>query len=222
MNGQMARALATPQTPAPATPAQPGMPTDETWINKPSDAAAQIADARIAAAMAPALTGLQSMAQMQATTMRALASERFKDTFLRWGPEVDTLMANVAPEQRTLDNYEKVVKYVRANHEDEIVQERARAMMAAGGLSERSGGLTGVPGTNPVIYDPDKLPAGMGEVAKRHGLTENMVVEWCKKNGWTTERWMTEFNNGKVFTSTSPFTSEMNDQQLGIARQYGE
>lgn len=199
-----------------------GLPTDEDWMRTPSDAASRIADARFTASMAPALTAMQGMATMQAQTIRALAGQQYADDFKRWAPEIDTAMANVALEHRTLDNYEKVVQFVRGKHLNELIEERARQMMAAGGVGERSGGITGMLGTPAAgQYDPSKLTAGMAEVAKRQGLTEQMVQDFCKKNGWTVERWMSEAQNGKVFTSVSPFSGEMTDAQLGITREYG-
>lgn len=222
---QMANSLAVQQPPAPVqrpAPQPNGMPTDDQWISRPNDAAAAIADARVAQALAPALAGMQGLAVQGAMQSRFMAAQQMQDVFGKYGHEVDTLMKDVPLEARTLDNWVKVAKYVRGEHMEEFATERAKQMMANGGLGERSGGVTGVPGTVPNVYDPAKLPAGMGEVAQRHGMTEAMVTEWCKKNGWTTEKWMNEMNNGKVFTSTSPFTMEMRDDQLGIKRQYGE
>lgn len=225
LSSQMANALRSPAPPPQNRPPENngGLPTDETWISRPTDAAAAVADARIAAALTPALAGMQSLVAANAANTRWQAEQQFKDTFAKWGPEVDALMKDVAPEHRTLDNYGKVVKYVRATHEDEIVAERARQMIANGGsMGERSGGAQGGPINSNAVYDATKLPAGLGAVANQKGLTESMVVEFCKKNGWSLERWMTEAQNGKVFTSTGPFTHEMRDDQLGITRQYGE
>lgn len=206
-----------PPSPTPA-PRADGLPSDEDWMRMPTDAAARVANAQFA----PFKESMNGLAQMQAQTIRALAAQQYGDDFRRWSPEIDTAMAGVPLEQRTLDNYEKVVQFVRGKHVTELVEERARQMMTQGGLGERSGGSNGgvgvpIPGT----YDPNKLPAGLGEVAKSKGLTEGMVQDFCRKNGWTVEKWMNEVQSGKVFTSVSPFSGEMRDDQLGITREYG-
>jgi hypothetical protein len=149
LSTQMAEALARGQAPAPVQQPQPlpngnGLPNDEMWIARPNDAARMVADQRAAEVMAPAFEGLKHMAGMVAAQTRGLASQQFKDDFTRWGPEIDAAMSQVSPELRTLDNYEKVVKFVRGNHVDEIVAERAKQLVASGGLGERSGGANGL------------------------------------------------------------------------------
>ena len=158
---------------------------------------------------------------MNATTQRALAARDYADAFAKWGPEIDGHMAQVAPEHRTLDNYGKVVKFVMGNHLDELVEAKAKAMLANGGLTERAGGNNGVPGGQTAGYQPDKLGA-LGEVAKAKGLTEAMVVDFCKRNNMSVEQWMQHAQGGKMFTSASPFQITMTDAQLGIKGTFGE
>lgn len=215
-------AAAVPPTPAP-TPvasAAPVMPTDDDIINRPREAVGMIADARLQSALNPVNQALQNFASMQASTMRMLAEQRFGDDFKRWGAEIDGLMQSAAPEQRTLDNYERVVKYVRGNHMDELVTDRARAMMATGSLGERSMGSNGLPVGNPGGLEVEKLHPGAQELMRKHNVNEQVVRDFCKVNGWTVERWMSEAQNGKVFTQDTPFSFTMKDESLGITRQF--
>lgn len=220
-NVALAEELQRRTQPAAPTPA-PTMPTDDMWISRPSDAAAQIADARAAQLVAPAMEGLKNMANLVAGQTRGLAAQQFQTEFTKWGAEIDAAMATVPVEQRTLDNYEKVVKYVRGNHVEEYAMERAKQMMANGGLGERSGGNPGAPGTPAGTFDASKLAPGFSELCARHGVTEATVQDWCRRTGTTVEKWMNDAQNNKVFTSQSPFSWEMRDDQLGITRNYGE
>lgn len=218
---QMAAALQAP--PAAAPVAAPALPTDDDFINRPSESATRIADARMASALNPVQAALESFAATQAQTVRSLAAERHKAEFGRWGAEIDTLMQTVRPEQRTLDNYEKVVTFVRGQHTDELVEARARELMAAGGLTERSGGGAGLPtGTPGAILDLSKLPGGMAEAAQRAGLTTQQVMDFCRATNTTPQKWMEDMQNMKVFTQTAPFTFEMKGEALGLTRQFSE
>jgi len=219
---QMASALQQPAPVAPP-PSQPNAgPTLEDFIARPEFATRQVASAQMAEALAPVHDTMKQFANMQASLVRSNAESRFAEDFKRYGPEIDGLMSQASPEQRTLDNYERVVKYVRGNHQDEIVMEKAKAMLAAGGLGERSGGANGtltLPGT-PGAFDASKLPPGYEDICKRHGITDREVESFCKATGWTKQKWMEEAVNNKVFTNSSPFNWEMRDDQLGIKRQF--
>lgn len=197
------------------------LPTDDDALARPVDAMTRIADARFAQQMAPALQGIQNLTANFASTARMLAEQRYPDVFQKWRGEVEQVLNQIAPEQRTFDNIEKVVKFVRGNHVEEIAAERAQQLIAQGGLGERSGGGGGA-GLTAVTAGVDfaKLPAGLGAVAQRVGLTEGMVVDFCKKSGITPEKWMEMAIKEDVVTSVAPFSFELKDEKVGAVRAF--
>jgi AraC-like DNA-binding protein len=223
---QMEQALRSTQAPAPPPPAATypppvaGYPSDDEFLVRPREATARVAEQLFADRMAPALAGMQGMASMFATNQRMFAEGKFPEEFRKYGPEIDALMVQATPEQRTFDNYEKVVTFIRGKHMDEIAAERAQRLVAQGGLGERSGGtgLAGTPQTSGVDFA--KLPQGIGKIAERVGLTEVMVRDFCKANNMTPEQWMQQALNEQVVTSTAPFSFEIRDDKLGVRRGF--
>jgi len=212
-----------PSAPAAPPPAPPAlrMPTGDQWIVEPEVATRNVAESVIADKLTPMVQGMQMLAGQYASVVRMNAQNRYADDFRRYGPEIDALMAQAAPEQRTLENYEKVVTYIRGQHRDEFVREEAEKLIAQGGLGERSGGGGGVGTPQSGGLDFAKLPHGVGEIAKQKGLTEGMVRDYCKANHITTDDWMRMALNNEIVTSTAPFTFEVNEKTLGVNRDFG-
>ncbi len=213
----------TPPAPPPQAAAPPaGLSLADEFLLRPEEATRKVADDVFAARMAPALQGLQGIAQQFAQTQRVLAESKWDTEFRKWGPEIDALMAQAAPEQRTLENYEKVVTYIRGKHLDELAEERyTQRMQAQVGVGERSGGGIGVPGsTSPTGVDFTKLPQGLGKVAERVGLTETMVIDFCRRTGITPQQWMENALNEKVVTSVAPFSFQIAPEHLGVKRAF--
>lgn len=214
----------TPQTPVPQsqmqTPQAASVPTDEMWTQRPNEAAAQVADARVQALLNPALAGLQTFAAQNAQTIQALAEQKFADDYKRWGPEINGYISQIPVERRTLDSLEKVVKFVRGNHVDELASERARQMLANGqGLGERSTGAAGVQiNSNP--FDVNKLSDGQRKLMEHHGIAPSEVVDFCRRTNMPIEKWVENANGGKLFTSASPFQIQLKEESLGISRRF--
>lgn len=212
------------EPPPPANGNGPRMPSNDDWITQPTAAAAAVADSRFASALDPFQRSVEGMAQMMATTQRELAQQQFKDEFARWAPEIDGLIGQFAPkpEQRTLDNYKRIITYVRGQHVDELATEKARAMLATGGLGERSGGSNGM--TVPLhasALQADKL-GSMGKLMEQQGVTEAMVTDFCRKNNMTVDDWAKAVTENKLFTSVAPFQMQMKEEMLGAKRQFAE
>lgn len=214
----MPQQFAPPAQPAPQAQPQ-SRPTTDDWLVQPDVATQRIAEGVFAERFAPAIANLQSVAAQFAQTQRYLAETKWATEFARYGPEIDTLMANVAPEQRTLENYGKVVTFVRGNHFDELAAEKAQKLSAQGGLGERSGG-GGFTGTPQGGVDLNKLPHGVGEIARQKGVTEQMVRDYCRATNTTPEEWMRQMLDDKIVTSTAPFTFEVNEKTLGVNRGF--
>ena len=202
-------------SPQPQTQPRPsnGLPTDMDIIQRPVEGTTQLINATLA-------PHLQAIAQSNAAVARQLAASQYVDDFKRWGPEIDTLMATVPMERRALDAYELVVNTVRGRHVDELATERAKTLVAQGGLERTQGAGFGAPGPVSGGLDLDKLPTGLSDAAKRIGLTTQMVVEWCKSTGQTPEEWMKQAQDQNVLTSTGPFSFTVRDEKLGVGNAF--
>lgn len=218
ISARLADELSRPAAPPPPQNA-PIQVTDDDFIRNPLAAAQMVADQRMAAAMDPMQKAMQGFAVSNAAIQRSLAAQQYPDVFSKWGAEVDEAMKNVAVELRTLDNYEKVVTYVRGKHTDEIAMERAKAMLAGGGLGERSTGANGL-AIQGVGFDIAKLRPDQQELMKKHGIGIQEIESFCKANGWPTQKWFDEAQNGNLFTQNSPFEFQIREDKLGATRQF--
>lgn len=212
----MAEALRLGQAPAaPPTPVAPpsngGLPTDQTWMTQPNAAAEQV----FRQVFAPQV---QQYIGNQAGLIRNAMESKYPDMFQKYGPEIDSVLARVPVENRTLDIVEHAVKLVRGNHVDEIADERAKQKMAQmGGMTERADGSgAGGPGVTSSTVDLTKLPNGLADMAKREGLTIQQVQDSCKAMGMTTENWMKMAQEQKLFSSTGKFGFEMGESAEGM------
>lgn len=196
------------------TPPNGGMPTDATWMTNPNGAAQDV----FKAAFGPQI---QQYVNQQAGMIRGIAEHKYADEFRRWGPEIDTVLSRVSPDQRTLDIVDHAVKLVRGNHIDEIADERVKAKMAQmGGMTERADGSgAGGPGVTSSSVDLTKLPNGLAAMAAREGLTVQMVQDSCKAMGMSTDQWMKLAQEQKTFSSTGKFGFEMNEHAEGMGGQ---
>lgn len=135
-----------------------------------------------------------------------IVQQRYGDDFRRYGPEINAMIANLPLEARNLDNLERVVKFVRSEHLDQLVEEKARALaqemsgQMASGLRS-SGSPTGVPlpADNQASIQNEALPALWREKAAKVGLTDQTVREFCVANGMTPEEFFKQFE-GNVMT----------------------
>ena len=135
-----------------------------------------------------------------------LVQQRHADDFKRYGPEINGLIASVPLEQRTLDNLERLVKFVRSEHLDQLVEEKAetRARELAGQMGSglrSSGAPTGAtpPVDNPASVNNESLPSQWREKAAKVGLTDQTVREFCVANGMTPDEFFKQFE-GNVMT----------------------
>lgn len=139
----------------------------------------------------------QAIAQTSSTVL-AIAQERNKDVFQKYGPEVHAYLANVPREQWTLDTVERVVKIVKADHLDEIAAEKARELAQSTIPTMRSGTNAGM-GSSPStqLLDRPDLPDAWKERARKAGLTEREFLEFCHASGITPEQYFKDFERGK-------------------------
>lgn len=160
---------------------------------------------------------LQSSIDLAASTARGLAQQKYDREFKRYGPEIEAELARLPRAYWTLDNIEAVVKFVRGNHVDEIAEERARTLVAAGESSFRSQGGTGLPGIQAPQSGPslesEELPADYRALLQKAGVTRDTVREFCRVNNMTETQW---FEQAKKWGSA--LVTEKPDGSLNIER----
>lgn len=201
----------------PATPVPEGAPD---WFQAPDAAAARLRDD----VLSKVTRGFEETAAQNAANARAIAARLYDKEFGRWAPEIDLLASRIPATQRTVENYENLIRIVKANHLEELATERAKELVAAGGvMGERSGGNGAIPGAAPSrVLDFEQLGPAAKEAAQRHGLTEQQVLDFCRKTGWPVEKWVEATKSGKVVTSETPFEFQLTEEAVGVRRQFSD
>ena len=124
---------------------------------------------------------------MAASSNEYIVRQKYASDFAKYGSEINTLLARVPANLRTVDNLERVVKMVRSDHIEDIARERAEQMASEIGATLRSTGA-GAPPT-PVsrehTLESDKIPPAWKARALKNGITERVVDEFCRANDMT-------------------------------------
>lgn len=157
------------------------------------------------------LPQLQATQRLAAQTNLAMVKREHADVFQKYGPEVETYLAGVPVDQWTLPTLEKVVKFVKSEHFDELLESKAREK--AQQLLQEAGpsGLrpSGAPGGGPshqhntqkfTLSDPD-LPAPWRDRAEKAGLTELQIDSYCRATGTSREDFFKGLANGSIAAS---------------------
>lgn len=157
--------------------------------------------------MAPQMIQQAIAPQLQdAYTMAASANlfnvqQKYSEEFRKYGPEIDALISHIPNHLRTVDSLTKAVKFVLADHVDEIANERASYRIAEMGGNLRSNGspLPSVAPTEPQnTITAEALPQDWKDRAARAGLTEQAVDEFCRENGITREGFFAQFGTQAI------------------------
>lgn len=206
------QAAAQPQPQQPQRPATQAAPVpgetlaDEDYIN-----GAQLK--RYLAGQAPQYVQpqLQQLYAQNASTAISLVQQQFPDDFKRYGAEIHSRIALMPLEYRTVDNLVSQVKFVRSEHLDQLVEEKAearaqemRAQMASGLRS--SGAPIGGPGPtdngNTAGYlQNEVIPDKWKRLAEKVNLTESTLQDFCRQNDMTPEQFV-ELFKGNVMIDT--------------------
>jgi len=144
----------------------------------------------------------QQATDIAAQTAYGFVRQKYDNDFNRYGPEIQQLLANVPKAQWSLDNLERVVKIVRAEHLDELVDEGIRHRAAEQVPSLRpNGGATesGAPHTG---FAPD-IDATWVQKARSQGIDEATVREFCAANGMSEKAFYEQFKNGLVSSAVA-------------------
>ena len=124
--------------------------------------------------------------------------------FSKYGPEIMAEVNNLPANLRSVDNLEKIVKYVKVGHLDEIAHERAQQLVQEMEPTMRSIGGAGSASAPPVSPDSfraqwEKLPPEWRSRAEREGITEAVVQEFCAGNeGMTPADFFKTFGNTAI------------------------
>lgn len=148
-------------------------------------------------AVGPRFAGLY---EMQAGTNLMLVKQdpKHADVFTKYGPEVNAILAQVPKERWSIDNLQKVVKMVAADHLDDLARLKAERLVADQGMTLRSSGapLPSQPAPQPSnTLASEKIPTEWKERAAKAGITEATVREFCTVNNMTEEQFYSQFGN---------------------------
>lgn len=200
--------VAQPHQPAPVAPTPPpsiaDLPDDDYVSGKQ---VREYVNRLAQTAMAPQL---EQASALGASAAVGLLQREHTEDFRRWGPEIHSLIAGIPANQRTLDNLERVVKYVRSEHLSELLADQERELRQRLQSEMVSPGLrsNGAPGAGPVPTNTTELslanegiPAAWRKQAAEAGITEHVIDEFLRANeGMTREGFFQMLTKGGVMT----------------------
>lgn len=194
---QLADSVARPNAPAPVQQGTQPMPIDpsayatgQDIINAQNQAVSQFAPQ------------MQRFAEQNAALMyrQVQTDPRFTDVFQKYGPEVSGYLGRIPKEQWTVDILEGAAKLVKADHLDELARERADRIIQGMEPTIRptGGGTTPVQSNKDLTLQSDKLPPDWAERAKKVGLDERTLDEFCFANGISRADFFKTFEKGLI------------------------
>lgn len=147
-------------------------------------------------------------ARLAETDKQLSRNGRYADVWKRWESEIEAKLAGIPIEQRNLALYDQAAQLVRADHIDELAQERAEQLQSnAGAGTERSGGNTSSPS-----YTLDKLDEVYdGEHpffvnAREQRVTKDMIREHCRKMKISVDEFVANSTLGNVLVGKNGFS----------------
>lgn len=181
---------------APQQPQQPQFASDE-YVT--GDRLQQWGQQAITEYVTPQLQGI---VDMTAQTNLNFVQREFSKEFERYGPEIHANLATLTDKRLwTVDNLKKIVKFVKADHVDELAREQAARLVAEMEPTWRSSGAASAPvaSTEPQLtVQSETLPADWRERAAKVGLTEQTLDEFCRANDMTRADWFKLFDKTAI------------------------
>lgn len=146
---------------------------------------------------------LQRVAEQQANLSYDIARRNHAPIFQKYGPEIDQMLARVPKADWSLDLIDKAVKFTQGNHLDEILNERMRQATEVVNSTMRSNGRSG--GGNYSGYEAtpspqDAAPESWKEHARKVGITDATVAEFCRATETTPAEFWAQFKNGGIIS----------------------
>ena len=191
------------QRPEPQVPASPSFGDDDYLTGRQVK---EFANSWAAQSLAPQIEQVQRLA---AQGTYAMARERHREVFEKYGPEVDAALANIPANQWTLQTLDRVVKFVQSEHLDELVETKARQRAQQLAQEMGSSGLrsNGAPGggllpnqqtqAQHTLADPS-VPTAWREAAEKAGVTEQMIDGYCRATGTSRQDFFKQFAAGTI------------------------
>lgn len=178
--------LQAPQAPAaPAAPAAPVIADDEYMTGR-----------QFREALSAARPTDDTAVRLAADANVSIVRNQYAADFAKYGAEIDTLLAQVPINLRTIDNVARVVKMVRSDHVDEIAAERAQQLAATmtQTLRPSGGGATAAPVSRDASLESEKIPQEWKDRARAAKIDENTVADFCRANGMTPAAFYKQFD----------------------------
>lgn len=120
--------------------------------------------------------------QVMAQTAQSLAQVKYPDEYRKWGPEIVGTLAQLPPGQQTPYAVDKIVDMIRAQHVDEIVNERVEAkikqLQDSGSPLPTGGQPPVVPGPTGVNLQQEELPENYKRLLERHRIDTAKLDEF--------------------------------------------
>lgn len=128
-------------------------------------------------------------------SMSQLAYNQVKSSdpkaFAKWEPEILANLSVLDRQLWTIDNIQRVVRMVKADHIDELAQERADHLVSQKGFSTRTtGAAPNGQGSFPDLsLESDELPTDYRDRLKKAGVSLDTVRSFCAANNTTVKEW---------------------------------
>lgn len=150
----------------------------------------------------------QQAIDLAASGNLSFVRQSYAKDFSRFGPEISAELANLPKNLWSVDNIEKIVKYVKVGHLDELAREQAEQLVHSMEPSMRS---IGSAGTAPAPVDDNsfsaqwqKLPPEWRAKAEKDGITESVVREFCAGNDMTVTDFFRNFAHSAIGEGVTP------------------
>ena len=143
---------------------------------------------------------VQAGINLAADANYGFVQQKYQKEFSKYGPEIAGYLAGVPKKMWTLDNLDRVVKLVRADHLDDYRAEWQTEVQSRMEPTIRS---SGAGGSAPVTQDKsnslesEKIPDEWKSRAQKAGLTESTVQEFCRLNDMSPEQFYKQFETPK-------------------------
>lgn len=144
---------------------------------------------------------LQPVIEMTAQGNLAHVQRDNATMFQKYGPEINNYLATIPKNMWTVDNLSRVVKFVKADHVEELASEKASQLVAEMGGNLRSNGspLPPVAQADPknTLQSP-AIPQDWKGRADKLGITQETIREWCQSNSMTVDQFFAQFEGTAI------------------------
>lgn len=151
----------------------------------------------------------QQTQQTLASQAVSMARKEYADEFKRWGPEIESTLAQIPAEARTLDNIATIVDNVRGRHWKELVADEAQRVASGNLPTARANGSAPAGQPSSPFNTSDKIPQQWKDRAASAGLTPAALADFCRVNGMTEQQFYAQFDKGYI-------TAAVADNQFNV------